>query len=77
MCHYLDPSRELDGWSGEYKDFKTSGWESNALYWWIYPAGKSFCQNDKNGKWSRATYSLIKINHDPGPRYIYKTHVNL
>lgn len=44
MCHYLDPSRELDGWSGEYKDFKTSGWESNALYWWIYPAGKSFCQ---------------------------------
>lgn len=29
----LRPSKELDGCRGEYKDFRTSGWEFNELYW--------------------------------------------
>lgn len=31
----LRPSKELDGCRGEYKDFRTSGWEFNELYWCI------------------------------------------
>lgn len=34
----LRPSKELAGCRGEYKDFRTSGWEFNELYWCMYPA---------------------------------------